>query len=193
MVLALVGAAVAGVVFLFDGDFYDQTNERFARPAAKIVLTVSSGEGEECLEGTYTTMFTGEKAEVEYTFEELSLFEIENGEYVVPADRKRTVTGKATVEDGKLVVSTGRAPSFDAKLLTLSALCFEETYFENAVITDTTFEADVKIAEALFGLPQTCKNVRIALAFDEEYIQTLRLTFDTVQGEAAVLLFELYY
>lgn len=191
--LLVSGVAVAGAVFLLGGDFYDQTQERLARPAAKIVLTVTLGEGEERLEGTYTTTFAGEKTQVEYTFEELALFEMQNGEYVVPSERKRTVAGKATVEDGKLVASKGKAPSLDANLLTLSALSFEEAYFENAVITDTTFEADVKNTDALIGLSEACKNVRIVLTFDEKCVRTLRLSFDTAQGEAAVLYFTFDY
>ncbi len=189
----LCGGAVAGALLLFGGDFYDAMRERLARPASKIVLTTKVGEGVETLSGSYAVSFENGKAKVEYAFEKFALFELQDGEYVVPTERKQSVTGGAVVVNGEYVVSNGEAPTLAASILTLSGLSFKEEYFENALIADTSFEGDVKDVATLNGLPKDCKNVHLSLTFDEEYVRSLKLTFVTAQGENATLYFTLQY
>ena len=190
--LLIAGAVVCGIL-LFGSDFYEQTQERLELPAKQITLTTRVGEGEERLSGSYTVSLAGGRAEISYTFEELALFEMQNGVYVAPSARKVTQKGNMSVENGTVLEANGKQPPLPVPIITLSGLAFEERCFENAVITETTFAGDVKDAGALLGLSADCKNVHLSLVFDEEYVRTVEVTYDTAQGNAAVLQYTLEY
>ena len=192
LALLLLGGAGTGAWFISDS-FYRQTRKRLETPFTQLDLTVCVGEGSDQLRSTYnvTTAETG--TTITYTLEELALFELENGEYTAPKSRKTKTEGRILTKSGKVHTVNGKEPPLPIELITLSSLSFQRKCFDNVTITETTFEADVKNAKALLGLPEDCKNVHLLLYFDESYVHTLYLTYKTPQGNAAELQFSLTY
>lgn len=192
LALVLLGGAGTGVWFISDS-FYRQTRKRLEVPFKELNLTVCVGEGNDQLKSTYNVVTVGTETKITYTLEEFALFELKNGEYTVPKDRKEKTEGRILAKNGKIHTVNGKKPPLPMELITLSEFSFQRKYFDNATITENTFEADVTDAQALLGLPEECTNVHLLFYFDENHVYTLYLTYTTAQGNAAELQFSFTY
>lgn len=190
--LVLLGGIGAGVIFISDS-FYRQTRKRLEVPYKELSLTTTVGEGNEQLKSTYNVSVSGTQTTVIYTLEEFALFEEKNGTYKAPKDRKEKSEGRILAKNGEIHTVNGKKPPIPLELITLSALSFEKKHFDNVTIDENSFDADVKNAQALLGLPEECTNVHLLLYFDETHVHTLYLTYQTAQGNAAELQFSFTY
>ena len=191
--LLLVGGAVAGSILLFGGDEYKRMQKRLSLPAKELVLQVTVGEDKERLTACYQVQSLNGRDSITYSYEEFASFILQDGVYVPPPERKNTVTGSMLVENGRVVELDGEAPSLPLELVTLSSLRFEEACFTNAVLTETTFEADVADPKTFLGLSEGVENMHLSLSFDEEHVRTMTLRYDSALGNPVILQFSFVY
>lgn len=189
IVVVLLLLCATGAFFLFYKDFYAQTRDRLAASCETLTLKITVGKGEEELLGTYHTSFSEERTDVNYVFEELALFELQNGVYVAPTSRIKQERGSISLQNGEVLSQQGKLPPVSISIVTLSGFSFQEEYFADAKITDTSFEAGVKDPYGLLGLDKESKNVHLTMSFDEERVLELNLTYETKGAEPVTMSF----
>ena len=192
LALVLLGGVGGGVWFISDS-FYRETRERLEIPFKELNLTVCVGEGNEQLKSTYNVTSANEQTTIVYTLEEFASFQLKDGAYTTPKNRKEKTQGRILAKNGEIHTVNGKTPPLPMELITLSSLSFQRKYFDNVTITENSFDADVRDAQALLGLPEDCKDVHLLFYFDENHVYTLYLTYTTAQGNAAELQFSFTY
>ena len=192
LVLALLGGAILGT-WLFGNSFYAQTRKRLERPFTRSELIVCVEKDGDVLHSAYQALSEDGQTTITYTFEEFSLFEQKDGVYVAPSSRKETAQGSVLIENGQVRTAQGKTPPLSVGLITFADVSFQKQYFENATVTESTFEADVIDAQALPWLPDGCRSVHLKLSFDQTHVQAVHLTFVTAQGSNADLQFSFTY
>ena len=192
IVLTLLFTAF-GVTLVKKKDFYRQMRERFATLGKEMALRVTVTDDGESLKSTYTVEHSDTQVNVAYSFEEYAQFEWQNGAYVVPENRLCEQTGSFVLKNGELTALQGKEPPLDVQLITLSTFDFREECFDNAVIKQKSFEADVVDPMQLFGLLTVCSDMRISLTFDEVHVTQMVLTYNVASGESVTMNFTFTY
>ena len=120
-----------------------------------IRVNVDTSKDDITLNGEYVFTRSGEdKIEIEYSYEQLANFDVDDGVITSPSEFKETRVGTAVVENGQIVSIDG--DNIEPETLTnllFSSITLRNSFFKNVKISDYTFKADVVNAKGFLNKP----------------------------------------
>jgi len=168
--------SIASAVLCFSScktdERYQMLEEMTKLQYKQIVMEVSS-KAEVELSAKFTSDFDGEKTTLNYTYDRVAKAELVDGVYVIPDTYIETLTGNATVKDGKIISQNGDAIDVELEKLSKAGFSFNALYFENASLGGDTFSADVINPKGFTGNASLrCMNMKVKIVFqaDAEYV-----------------------
>lgn len=151
---------------------YDNLNSMLKHTYSKVDLTVTENFGNDSLTSKFEMLYSGDEITVIYTLERFAEISIDN-----PAtDVKETLNGEMKIKNGE-VISGGIV----ADVAIPDGISFKEEYFENAVLTGMTFNADVKNANGFLGTEITCTDMKVEALFPR-YFKYIEINFTSAEG-----------
>lgn len=129
------------------------------------------------LEGEFTLTFNGGTTTIAFEYEQLSTFDGDS----IPDDFKTTVSGTATVADGKVVVD-GDEVDLPLSELTVTGYSFKQAFFTNVTQTNYKFDADVENVQGFTGnRNMQCSNMHVYVVYNTS-IRQMRLNYTSLSG-----------
>lgn len=180
LIPAILALCAASVVFggcdEKENKEYDELNAKLGLHYSQIVLTVTDSFGKEgTLVSEYVMNFSDGGMAVDYSVERFSELSLDT---VSPA--KTTLTGEATVSDGKVTYVEGDEVNLDA-VVAGTGLEFKEEYFENADLSGIYLKADVKNPSGFMGSELNCTDMKVTASFLEVFYE-IRINYTAENG-----------
>lgn len=146
-------------------DEYDDLNAMLLADYSQIVLTVTNTFDEDTsLKSEYTITYSETRITVEYSVEKFNEIDLGN-----PSTQlKTTLTGTVFIVNGLVVSANETDVSISASIAQVG-FTFKKNYFDNDVLSDGSFQADVKNVDSFIGSHINCSNMKIVATFDEVF------------------------
>lgn len=157
---------------------YDILNELATQPYSKVKLDIFTVTGDVELKASYT--LTG--SEVSYSVEQLNLLPSDGNIENVSPDYKVTLSGSATVENGKITKVDGEAVSIPSYDELKGSFKFKESNFKNIQIENGKITADVVSSSEFFGTNKTINNMKITVEYTDSALQKITITYNTINS-----------
>ena len=157
---------------------YDILNELATQSYSKVKLDISTVTGDVELKASYT--LTG--LEVSYSVEQLNLLPSDGNIENVSPDYKVTLSGSATVENGKITKIDDEAISIPSYDELKGAFNFTESNFKNIQIENGKITADVVSSSEFFGTNKTINNMKITVEYTDSALQKITITYNTINS-----------
>ena len=153
---------------------------------SKVTVVVSTKTATAELNGNFTLTFDGDVTKVEYRFERINSFDVDDNGNIADAegDFIETVEGEVAVRDGKIVDGD---TSVDLPLdeLTVGGFSFKQAFFSNSTLQKAKFEADVINPQQFTGnsgLDCTDMHVVVIRNTAAKVLTSIELTYTSENG-----------
>ena len=145
-------------------DEYDVLNTMLNANYSHIEITLTETVDEDTsLTSIYSIAYSETEITVEYSVEKFNTIELDKP----TTELKTTLTGVAIIV-GSFISVMGDDVGIDADIARVG-LTFKKAYFENDILSDDSFHADVKNVSGFWGSQVTCSNMKIATNFGEAF------------------------
>lgn len=145
---------------------------------SKITLSVIDTLGDEnvTLESRYEISYSSSVITIEYKVERLASLSLDNPQ----ADLKTVYEGTATITNG--VVSGGQEVGISLDTAS-TGINFNSKYFDNAVVTNMSFKADVINASAFMGKNLQTQAMKVEAMFMNDRFYNISIVYFTSDGD----------
>lgn len=149
-----------------NSEIYDNLNAMAKQSYSQITLQINS-KGYAELNAQYVCSYSGDTAEINYTYTQLAKIDVSGGNVTLPENSVQTYTGTATVRNGAVTDINGDALNVKLEQISASGLRFESKFFKNVKHTETTFKADVTDAKSFTGDSSvSCTDMKVSVEFE---------------------------
>ncbi len=162
---------------------YDILNELVSKSYSKVKLNVSTVTGGVELNAVYTLT----NSEIIYSVEQLNLFPSDGNIENISPDYKVTLTGSATIENGKVGKFNGEAVSLPSYDELKGSFNFHESNFKNVVIQDNSLLADVISPSEFYGSEVNVQNMKINIEYSETVLTKITITYQTANSNVTTI------
>lgn len=141
----------------------------------RVVLNVSTETSQVTLNGEYIFTFVDDKTTVQYTYDQLNGLSIDGDN----ADSYlQTIKGSCVVHKDGTMTSDDVSVDLPLPDVGVSGLHFEKNFFNNIIVSDNAFEADVTNPKGFTGNNSlTCTNMHVVVNFSVSSLYTLVITY----------------
>ncbi len=155
------------------------SNQSYKKVKLNITTTTNSFE----LKASYVLT----DVSVEYSVEQLNLLPVDgNLENASPNDKK-TVSGTATVENGKITKVDHEDVTIPSYTELKGGFDFREAYFKNAQADNGKFTADVVLVSDFLGTEKTVNDMKLVVEYDSSAIQKMTMTYQTANATVSTV------
>lgn len=166
-----------------DPTVYEILNGMKEADYTAVLLDVTTEYEGETLKGSYRCRTEGGKVSVTYSYERLSLFGEEGGGFTVPADRKTTYEGSATLSGGKVSSVTGDPLDLPAEMLSAETFDFSEENFTAVTERTGSFSAKVVRVEAFLGRAVTAEGMEVKVLYSSGRFTSMTVSYSANGAE----------
>lgn len=147
-----------------DNDEYNVLNAMLEVSYSQLDITITDTFDENTvLKSEYSITYSDTETTVEYAVEKFNKIEFDK-----PAtELKTTLTGVAIIVNS-FVSFIGDDVGISADIAKVG-LTFKKGYFENDILSDGNFSADVKNADAFLGSHVVCSNMKVTATFGDAF------------------------
>ena len=158
-------------------DGYDTLNAMLSANYSQITLTVTDTFDERTsLKSEYAINYSDSGITVNYTVEQFAEMDLNNPS----ADIKVTLSGEAKIEDGVVTVVSGDDVNLSASIARVG-LVFKKEYFNNAVLSNVLFRADVTNPSAFLGSESACGDMKVESTFGQLF-NYIHITYNSAEA-----------
>ena len=185
ILLAAAAACVACCCFTACNSVsYDDLNSKLKLDYSTVTLTITDNFDEGVsLVSKYDMVFSADSVTLTYSIERFAGISLNN-----PSEDIKTIwTGEAVIKDGELV--SGDIGNIGGSHLMSDGLDFKAEYFENAKLTDSSFEADVKDVAGFLDAQFSCTDMKVSASFGESF-NSITVTYKAESGNLVEYLYE---
>ena len=144
---------------------------------SQITVTVATEHLLGTLKNEYQIEYISDsQMDVTYHEEEFSLFEKENGDYILPANGIRYRQGSISVKNGVLTEQHGATAIADVSQIGTPSFSFEESFFSNVSASEGSFSADIDDVKGFFGSSIAGTDFTLEVVYGEK-LQTLVIAY----------------
>ena len=131
---------------------YQKLNDLLKVNYTKVTLLVSTKTATAELEGNFVLTFDGDDVNVQYKFDRLNTFDVDDNGNIADADGEFIIheEGEAVVRDGE-IVDGDMSVELPIDELTVSGFSFKQAFFAKATFKNAKFEADVVNPQGFTG------------------------------------------
>lgn len=156
---------------------YETLTELSAKQYDKVTLTVSVTAGDVTLDACYTVT----ESKVAYTVEQLNKLPTDGTWDGVSPDPIVTLSGTATVSNGKITHVDGDPVTLPEGELN-GKFGFSEGNFKNVTAENGRFRAEVLSPAAFLGTKSDADDMTVDVTFTQTALRTVMLTYSTAQS-----------
>ena len=145
---------------------------------SKVKLNIKTATGDIELNASYTITNNS----VTYLVEQLNLLPPDGDLTNVSPNYKTTLSGSATIKNGKVDKVDGEAvtlPSYDELK---GAFNFKKSNFKNVKTEKGKLTADVSSVSGFMGVSQNLSNMKIVVTYSDTALQKLEITYNTTNS-----------
>lgn len=157
---------------------YDILNELASKSYSQIELNISTATGDIELMASYVLTNT----EVTYAVEQLNLLPSDGNIENISPDHKVTLSGSATLENGRITKIDGEAVSLPSYDELTGAFNFTENNFRNVRKDHGKIAADVISASEFLEIDKTINDMRITVEYSSSALQKITITYNTINS-----------
>lgn len=152
---------------------------------SKVTLTVTDALGDEdiTLESKYEISYSSNVITIEYKVERLAEISLDNPS----AELKTVYQGTATITNG--VVSGGQDAGITVDTAS-TGITFNPKYFDNAILTNMSFKADVVNTSAFMGAKISCDAMKVEALFMNDRFYDISIAYVTTDGDTVQYKYE---
>lgn len=185
LILAAMCAAACGLAACENTDNsgasneYASFNEMLKADYSQITLTVTNTfEDNSSLSSEYKIKYFADGVIVEYSVEKFTVIDpsLDNPS----TELKTTLTGEVQIVDGEISVTEGAEIEITADIARIG-FDFREEYFENTVLSNVLFQANVKDPSAFFGTQLDCTDMKVVVNFGE-FLDNIRISYKSADN-----------
>ena len=145
---------------------------------SKVKLDIKTVTGNVELNASYT--LTSQK--VTYSVEQLNLLPPDGDLTNISPDCKVTLSGTATIKNGKVDKLDGEAVTLPSYNELKGAFNFQQSYFKNVKTEKGKLTADVSSVSGFMGNSQNWSNMKIVVTYSDTALQKLEITYKTTNS-----------
>ena len=145
---------------------------------SKVKLDIKTVTGDVELNASYT--LTSQK--VTYSVEQLNLLPPDGDLTNISPDCKVTLSGTATIKNGKVDKLDGEAVTLPSYNELKGAFNFQQSYFKNVKTEKGKLTADVSSVSGFMGNSQNWSNMKIVVTYSDTALQKLEITYKTTNS-----------
>ena len=119
---------------------------------------------------------------VAYSVEQLNLLPSDGDLKNVSQNYKKTISGTATIKNGKVEKFDGKAVDIPTYNELRGAFNFNESNFKNVKVENGKFTADVAFASNFMGTSKNLSNMKIVVKYSETALQKMEITYNTTNS-----------
>ena len=157
---------------------YDVLNGLSKQNYGKIKLNITTETGDMQLKAEYVLT----DRNVSYSVEQMNLLPEDGNLNGLSPDTKQTMTGTATVENGKITKIDGDKVTVPAYGELKGSFDFKEGYFSNVRSTDGEFSADVKSTSDFLGTDRALTDMTLEVEYNDSALEKITLVYKTANS-----------
>lgn len=162
---------------------YDILNELASKSYSKVKLNISTVTEDIELKASYTLT----DSKVTYAVEQLNLLPSDGNIENVSPDYKVTLSGSATVENGKITKADGEAVSIPSYDELKGAFNFTENNFRNVQKENGKITADVISASEFLGIDKAVNDMKITIEYSDAVLQRITITYNKINSSVTTV------
>lgn len=154
---------------------YEKLNDFIDKEYNKVELSIVTVTREVELRSEYTLTHSN----LTYGIEKMNMLPADGNLSGVSPDFKSTVSGTAKVENGKVVMVDGEAPSIPSYDELKGGFSFDEANFTNVSSDSSSFKADVTSPSAFYGSEIDVKDMKVEVEYSDSGIEKIVIKYQT--------------
>ena len=159
---------------------YEALTKKLKASYSQIELTVTDTfPAGDSLQSKYTMSYSSNSITVNYEVEQFVEISLD-----APASTgaKTTLTGVVAVVQYDIVSVAGDEVDLDFYAIAHPSYTFDKNYFKNAEWTGNYFTANVDNPKGFMGSKINCKNMKVAVIFNDEVLDKLEISYNSASG-----------
>ena len=161
-----------------DKTVYEVLNDLSKQNYSKIELNITTLMGDIQLSASY--VLTAHK--VSYSVEQLNMLPTDGNFSNMSPEYKTTLTGTATVENGKITKLDGDKVSISEYSELKGSFYFKENNFRNIKAADGEFSADIVSASEFLGTGKNISSLKIEVKYNSSAIEKITMVYQTANS-----------
>ena len=157
---------------------YDVINGLSAQSYTKVKLDISTVTGEIELKASYSLT----QSSVTYSVEKLNMLPTDGDMTNASPDYKKTVTGTAVVENGKVTQLDGEAVTLPTYDELKGAFNFNKSNFSNVTVESGKLSASVVSPSTFLGTQVSVTDMKITIEYNSSSLESVTLTYKTASS-----------